>query len=260
MAHFTTTLFFLALTTSTSAFGYAVVIDPGHGGKDRGTVRHGMAEADIVLDIALKLENEIHQNDPEARTFLTRRTDRFISLEERGALARSSHADALLSLHVNSSPLSRAKGAEFYFQNQLPADEESMYLAARENGEEPREMNLEDSLAPIKAPLPKDHESKLVLEDLVRNARIERSSELVRSLLSSWKWLHKSKSNAVRQAPFFIISNVNMPSALIEIGFLTSAEDADRLRSETYRLDVAKTIYRGLVNFRKVVDSSEHAL
>jgi N-acetylmuramoyl-L-alanine amidase len=241
-------------------YAFTVVIDPGHGGKDRGTVRHGTAEANVVLDIALKLEQEIHTSDPSAKVILTRRSDRFISLEDRGFLARSSHADVLLSLHVNSSPLSRAKGAEFYFQNQLPADEESMYLAARENGEEPREMNLEDSLASVKAPLPKDHETRLVLEDLVRNARIERSSQLVRSLLSSWKWLHKSKSNSVRQAPFFIISNVNMPSALVEIGFLTNQEDAERLKSDEYRVDVAKTIYRGLVNFRKVVDSSDHAL
>lgn len=249
----------IILTTFCSlAFSWTVVVDPGHGGKDRGATRANEHEADLVLKVALELEKQL-EADNRFRVALTRRTDSFISLEDRGAFARNAKADLLISLHMNSSDQPKAYGAEFYFQNQLPPDEESMYLAARENSEETREMSLSESLARIPG-LPRDSEAQIILDDLVRNSRIRLSHKLVHSLISNWTGAaHRSKSNAVRQAPFYVISNVNMPSVLVELGFLSNETEAKLMRSPGHQKQIAQGLYRGLVNFCDFIDSHKNA-
>jgi N-acetylmuramoyl-L-alanine amidase len=235
-----------------------LLLDPGHGGKDRGTVHNSMEECDIVLKIALKLEERL-RGDPQFKVVMTRKTDHFVPLAARAGMARHVHADVLISLHLNSSTEKKAKGAEFYFQNQLPPDEQTMFLAAQENLEDITEMSIEESLGGVRG-VPPDKEVRLILDDLVHNDRVRKSSELVKSLIAQWRGGRKSLAYSVKQAPFHVISEVNMPSALVEIGFLTNAEEAQHLASNTFQTDIARGIYRGLVNFKEFIDSREHAL
>src|ERR1035437_6359211 len=109
-----------------------VMIDPGHGGRDHGAVKNGILEANITLKVGLKLF-DLLKKDRRFHVQLTRSNDDSISLYRRAQMAKSKKADVFLSVHVNSSPDLHAKGAEFYFQNQLPPDQESMFLAHREN-------------------------------------------------------------------------------------------------------------------------------
>jgi N-acetylmuramoyl-L-alanine amidase len=252
-------ILFFILVAGRGAFSRPLVLllDAGHGGKDRGAVHNQLEECDIVLNIALKLEQRLRHN-PHFKVVMTRKTDRFVPLPTRAAMARNVHADVLLSLHLNSSTEKKAKGAEFYFQNQLPPDEDSMFLAARENLEDQSEMSIDESLHEVQD-IPPDKEVRLILDDLVRNERVRTSSELVKALISEWRGQKKSLAYSVKQAPFHVISEVNMPSALVEIGFLTNAEEAERLGSGPYQDEVAQGIYRGLVNFKDFIDSRAHA-
>ena len=109
-----------------------VVIDPGHGGSDAGAVYGDAKESDIALKVSLQLK-KLLEKDRDFKVSLTREADFNLSLEERVQKAEKQKADIFLSLHANASNDQRAKGVEFYFQNNLPADEEAMYLANLEN-------------------------------------------------------------------------------------------------------------------------------
>src|SRR4051812_35220658 len=109
-----------------------VTIDPGHGGHDHGASRQGVYESDITLAVAKRL-TELLRKDKRFTTQLSRDNDQTVTLYRRAVNAKTRKSDVFLSIHVNSNPDTRARGAEFYFQNQLPPDEESMFLAHKEN-------------------------------------------------------------------------------------------------------------------------------
>ena len=254
------TLLFLGVFGSTTSFAkpLSILIDPGHGGRDRGAVHAGVAEADLVLQIGLKLETYIKE-DSHFLVNLTRRGDHFVGLDTRSALARNSKADLVLSLHVNSSPEPKAKGAEFYFQNQLPPDEEALFLAAKENQASeivgPPQLRS-DHLSPAAPP---NREVQVILEDLVHNQNIRKSAELARRLYLGWQGPRKAPGYSLRQAPFRVISTSGAPAVLVEIGYLTNTEDASELTQAEASQQIAQGLYRSLVNYREFIDTRPHA-
>ncbi|NJL25315.1 MAG: N-acetylmuramoyl-L-alanine amidase [Calothrix sp. SM1_5_4] len=226
-----------------------VMIDPGHGGRDDGTSRNRIREADITLSVARKLYSRL-KTDRRFRPLITRDSDLKMTLNERARAAKEQDAEIFLSIHVNSSPDARAKGAEFYFQNQLPPDEESMFLAHREN-------DLESGAAEFTYPFlektryPADVAT--IVTDLLDNDRILRSSRLSTALKQNWRGSRKSKTNSVRQAPFFVLSQMSAPSALVELGFLTNAEDFRLLTDPQAQEQMAEDLYRGLLQYRESI-------
>jgi N-acetylmuramoyl-L-alanine amidase len=172
-------------------------------------------------------------------------------------LAKTKKADLFLSIHVNSNPDSKAHGAEFYFQNQLPPDEESMFLAHRENSDDgaaghaiPYEF-LEKNSYPI--------EMTSIIGDLLDSDRILRSSQLSKALKSQWRGSKKSKSNSIRQAPFYVLSQMPAPSSLIELGFLTNPSDLSDLTNPVTQKRMAEDIYRGLIAYKESMDKTHPA-
>ncbi len=230
-----------------------VMVDPGHGGRDLGATHGGLRESDLALRISQLLAEHLRQ-DPDFKVTLTRTDDHYVSLTERVQMAQSTPADLFLSLHVNSSPDSRARGVEFYFRSQLPPDQEAMAQAARENANYLH--HLEGSQGPkshLKAH--KKNEVDLIVEDLVEQKRTRLSSELTRRLDRQWRGLRKqSKMNSLRQAPFRVITQPPMPSALVEVGFLTNSREAQLLKSPEYQAQVALSLYRGLRDFKELMD------
>ena len=226
-----------------SAAPLHVLIDAGHGGTDRGAVHNHLNEADITLNVALKLKAKL-QNDPRFKVSLTRDRDETVSLEDRSNKANHLKADVFLSIHVNSSPDTRARGVEFYFQNQLPPDEESMYLAAQENAQ-----SIDN---PEKAA--EKNELTTILDDLKNNHRIWASSQLAKSLLSKWELTKKSRAHSIRQAPFHVISNVDMSSTLVELGFISQRSEALKLARADQQDEMADKLYRGLLEYKEIVD------
>lgn len=235
---------------------FHVVIDAGHGGHDGGAKRDHIKESVIVLNIAMKLKSLLDKN-PKLKSTMTRHKDRFIPLSRRAHRANHTNADLYLSIHANASLDSRAKGLEVYFQNQLPPDEEAMYLANLEEQSEKKEdlrsQNLKLSSHGIDLnALPGD--GGLIVEDLLRADRIKKSSQISKEIYKNWKGTRKKKSYSIRQAPFYVVSNVNMPSVLVEVGFISNKKDQKLLRTKAYQNQIAQNLYTSILNFKESID------
>ncbi|MCB0384933.1 MAG: N-acetylmuramoyl-L-alanine amidase [Bdellovibrionales bacterium] len=245
----------LGLFLGAQAWGMKrIVIDPGHGGMDKGAVYHQLQEKVITLQVAKRLQKKLAAQG--WTVFLTRESDQHLSLSDRAQAARDFKGDLFLSIHINSSEDKRAQGMEVYFQNQLPPDEESMFQANRENENiNPRE-ELEWPLHPIPEASHLRGDLLNIIQDLQRSHRIQSSSMLAIHLTQAWQGKRKSTENTIRQAPFYVVSNVNMPSALVEIGFLSNEKEATQLRSDRYQNLVVEGIAKGLEGFKEMVDKA----
>lgn len=234
-----------------------VMVDAGHGGRDRGTTQASVHEAQIVLSVAEQLQTLLSQNR-QFRVIMTRTQDQTVSLNERSRLAKSHRADLFLSIHVNSSPDTKARGAEFYFQNQLPPNEESMYLAHQEEM-----LGTGDTKALAQYEFLQNSaytsEVNAILRDLLDGSRIQRSSELTRALRLQWRGSRKSQSGSIRQAPFHVLSQMPVPSALVELGFLTNAQDHAALIHPNTQKQMAQDLYRGLIAFKESLDKAHQS-
>ncbi len=245
---------------SHSAWALHVVLDPGHGGRDLGATRGDIREAELALKIAQMLADKLDAS-PQFRVTLTRNQDHFLSLDERVEIATQVNGDLFLSLHLNSSPDPRARGVEFYFRNQLPPDEEAMALAARENehylahvfGESAQSTS---SQAPQKGLQPRA-EVSLIIEDLIEQKRTRLSSELARRLDRHWQGGRKSRANTIRQAPFRVIAQAPMPSALVELGFISHPREAQQLTDRGFQKRLVEGLFRGLQDFKEVLDKDK---
>jgi N-acetylmuramoyl-L-alanine amidase len=221
-----------------------IVIDPGHGGHDTGTIGpHGLEEKDVCLDVALRLGKIIEQRLPGAQVIYTRRTDVFIPLQQRTAIANQANADLFVSIHANSSPDPGARGIETYYLN-FATSPEAMAVAARENAtSEETEHDLPD-----------------LLKKIARNDKIEESKELAEdiqgSLSDRLELVSRNERNrGVRKAPFVVLIGANMPSVLAEISFLSNPVDERMLRNPVQRERIAMGLYRGMATYLKSMNS-----
>ncbi len=187
---------------------------------------------------------------------MTRTTDKTISLQERVKMAEKAKADVFLSIHLNANKDPRAKGMELYFQNHLPPDEETLFLAASENQiVKPREdiASQEASDAPTKK-----NDVTAIVEDLERHHRMLSSHRLSVELLKAWNPTAQQphQTMAIRQAPFYVISKANIPSVLVELGFVTNPKEAEKLSNSTYQTEIAQKIYQGLLLYKENRDKT----
>jgi N-acetylmuramoyl-L-alanine amidase len=235
------------------AYGLTVVVDPGHGGRDDGAVREGLNEAAITLEVGKQLF-ALLKKDSRFKAYITRDENVFVSLPARAELAKTKKADVFISIHVNSSPDPKAHGAEFYFQNQLPPDEESMALAHKENsqgesgGSGPQYAFIENNRLPA--------DVSAIVGDLLDADRVLKSSQLSKALRTSWRGSRKSKNGSIRQAPFFVLSQMTPPSTLVELGFLTHPDDVADLTNSASQKRMAEDIYRGLISYKESMDKT----
>jgi N-acetylmuramoyl-L-alanine amidase len=215
-----------------------IVIDPGHGGRDPGTIAKGLSEAALTLDVALRLE-KLLQKELGVEVVLTRRTDVFIPLEERTAIANRQNADLFLSIHANSSRSAGAKGIETYFLS-FASSPEAEEVAARENSASEREMHqLPDIVKAITLnnKLDESHDlANMVQESLVTN--LKKSNGAVRS-------------RGVKKAPFVVLIGAQMPSVLAEIAFITNRQELQLLKTSAYKDKIAQALHAAVLRYRK---------
>jgi N-acetylmuramoyl-L-alanine amidase len=215
-----------------------VVIDPGHGGHDPGAKTKGLTEADLVLDVALRLEKLLSKQDG-FEVVLTRRVDTFVPLEERTAIANREGADLFLAIHANASTNSSARGIETYFLN-LTTNPDAEMVAARENAASSRSMSQ----------LPD------IVKAIALNNKIQESRDFASMIQSSLhSQLQKSdgtvRNLGVKQAPFMVLLGATMPSVLAEISFITNRQDAAMLKTEKYRQRIAEALYAGVLRYQQ---------
>jgi N-acetylmuramoyl-L-alanine amidase len=232
-----------------------VMVDPGHGGSDLGAARGSIKESEIVLKVARQLA-EMLAEDPRFKVSLTRNDDQKVSLPARTQMAEKLQAELFISIHLNSSPDSKARGFEIYFQNQLPADEDAMFLVSREHEEASGSAATASFDAKKGEPLSVKNDVKYILDDLARNERIQSSSDFSKVLIETLASRGRLQSgrHQIRQAPFQVVSNIRIPSVLVELGFITHPIEGPRLAQEDYQLELAKALYAGILKYKESVD------
>lgn len=215
-----------------------IVIDPGHGGHDPGAKVKGLTEADLVLDVALRLE-KLLRKQAGVEVVLTRRDDTFVPLEERTGIANRAAADLFLSIHANASPNAGARGVETYFLNFAPTPEAEA-IAARENAASARTMrNLPDIVRAI------------ALNDKIDESR-DFAANVQTALYDRLRKVNKDvRSLGVKQAPFMVLIGATMPSVLAEISFLTNEEEAALLKTDKYRDQIAQALFTGVMQYQQ---------
>jgi len=214
-----------------------IVIDPGHGGHDSGAKGKGVTEAELVLDVSLRLE-KLLVKVPGVEVLLTRRTDEFIPLPDRTAIANREGADLFLSVHANASPNPQAHGVETYFLN-FANNSSAAAVAARENAASTLAMGEMPDLVKAIALSNKVDESRDFATH-VQHAMAER-------LRPSNKTL---KDLGVKQAPFVVLIGATMPSVLAEISFVTNPQEAKLLKSSAYRQRIAESLFNAIRKYQ----------
>ena len=224
-----------------------VVIDPGHGGHDPGAMNGGLGEADLVLDVALRLE-KLLVKQPGVEVVMTRRSNVFVPLEERTGIANREGADLFLSIHANASEDDRARGIETYFLNFAP-NPAAEAIAARENAASARTMRQLPDI--VKA---------IALNNKIDESR-DFASLVQSSMLDRLKRANKSvKDLGVKQAPFMVLIGATMPSILAEISFLTNRQEATLLRGGAYRQQIAEALFNGVMRYQRSLKAAAQTI
>ncbi len=223
-------LFLLLVMQVANAEGFTVVIDAGHGGKDPGAVSANgkVHEKDITLNVALTVGESISKKYPEVKVLYTRKTDKFVGLNDRARIANKANADLFISIHVNAAENRSAKGAETYTLGIEEArTERNLEIAKRENGVILLEENHEKTYANFN---PNSPESYIIFEYM--------QSEFVKESIHIAQYVQENFANdanrhdrGVRQAGFLVLNATSMPSILVELGYISNAEEAKYLAS-----------------------------
>jgi len=215
-----------------------IAIDPGHGGYDTGTIGpHGLLEKNLCLDVALRLGQLIEQGISGAEVIYTRKDDRYVRLEDRTAIANRANADLFVSIHANSSDSREARGVETYSLS-LAAPQESTELATRENAL--AQSSFHDLPELIK---------KITLNEMMAESRLL-AVDIQNALSQSLQLVSPGEPNrGVKQAPFIVLTDANMPAVLSEISFVNNASDESLLLESAQRQRVAGGLYRGIAAF-----------
>lgn len=220
---------------------FTVVIDAGHGGKDPGAISANkkLYEKDVTLKVALMVGESIKKNHPEVKVLYTRKADVFVGLNDRARMANKANADLFISIHTNAAKNRTAKGAETYTLGiEEERTERNLEIAKRENGVIFLEDNHEKTYANFN---PNSPESYIIFEYM--------QSEFVKESIHMAQYVQEhlaSDANrhdrGVRQAGFLVLNATSMPSILVELGYISNAEDAKYLGSESGQKRMSRCI------------------
>ena len=221
-----------------------VAIDAGHGGEDPGALGPGnIVEKDVVMAISRELASMI-DNHPGYRAELVRSGDYFVSLQERPKLARDKRADFFISIHADAFRLPTVSGASVYaLSGKGATSERAKYVADRENRSDliggVGDLSLKD----------KDDQLANVLLDLSMNATMDTSLKAGKAVLAEIGAITKLHKKSVEQAGFAVLKSPDMPSLLIETGFISNAQEAKQLSSKSFQSKMARAIFNGIRSY-----------
>lgn len=211
-----------------------IVIDPGHGGRDPGTIGvNGAREKDVVLAIAKELARILETSGFSVA--MTREDDRFVPLGRRSEVANRIENALFISIHANANRSRRIRGMETYVLSQSKT-EEARLVASFENSS-------------IRFEVPDGQVGEdldLILVDLAQNAFLQESTEWAVALQSSAGQRLSVEDRGVRQAGFYVLYGVAMPSVLVEVGYLSNPTEAGRLSESSYQREVARSLEEGI--------------
>ena len=230
---------------------FIVIIDAGHGGKDPGTIgNHGILEKNVTLAIANDLKKLVNQQ-PDMKTVMTRHGNYYVGLRQRLMIARKAHGDIFIAIHADAFPHSSAEGASVFGLSLHGASSEAaLWLAKKENYSELDGIDLNTVSA-------EDTELRTVLIDLSQSATIGASLQLGQDVLKNIGEITTLHHDSVEQAPFMVLKSPDIPSILVETGFLSNPEEESRLKSKSYQEKIAHALMSGIMMyFHKTAPSS----
>jgi N-acetylmuramoyl-L-alanine amidase len=225
-----------------AAPAFVAVVDPGHGGEQAGAAGPGgIREKQLTLQIARRVAKRLERLG--ARVVLTRTADETVPLDQRAALANVQKADLFLSIHLNAMP-GRARasthGVETYFLSADATDASAKAVAARENADRlaGEEKDPDDPVAGI-------------LDSLGDAEALEESSRLAYAIHDRLVSRVRAEDRGVKQAPFYVLAGARMAAVLVEVGFLSHRQEAQRLTQPGYQEEVAAAIAEGISTWRR---------
>ena len=222
-----------------------VVIDPGHGGRDTGTIGPtGLREKDITLDVAKRLAKLIRER-MGSEVILTRTKDVSVPLGARTRLANQRKADLFLSIHVNSSRYHSVDGVETFYLN-FTRSRADLELAARENAGSDMSIHQLSSLV-----------QKIALDDKIQESRD--FAAVIQTAVHRLARRNNSRARdrGVKKAPFVVLIGAQMPSVLVELGFISNPAEERRMKKASYRQKLAEALYKGVYRYASSLRSEE---
>lgn len=241
--------FWVFAAVSLWARSFTIVIDAGHGGKDPGARGARAQEKAINLSVALKLGGLIEQQMPDVKVIYTRKTDRFVELDERAELANRNKADLFLSIHTNAVKRgSSVQGTETYALG-LARTDENLEVAMSENSAILLEENYQQRYEGFD---PNSSESYIIFE-FMQNKHLEQSVSLASEIQKAFKEA-KRTDRGVRQAGFLVLRKTSMPSVLVELGYISNRQEEAYLSSSEGQQALAKALYQAFVQYKRTYD------
>ncbi|MEI6651368.1 MAG: N-acetylmuramoyl-L-alanine amidase [Chlorobiaceae bacterium] len=229
-----------------------IVLDAGHGGKDPGAIGgNGTREKDVVLNIVHDLGTFIEQKWPDVRVIYTRKDDTFIPLHERGKIANRSAGKLFISVHCNASPNHTARGSEVYILGEHK-NKAALDVAMFENAVIRNEADYQQEYRDFT-------EEHLIMSSMAQNSFAKQSTTLAQDILKPVYRQPTNNSRAVRQAGFMVLWTPSMPSALVEVGYLSNTSEETILRDRQEQAKIAYGIFQGVEVYRKNYETSTMA-
>jgi len=240
-----------------------IVIDPGHGGHDPGCISadRKTQEKNIALDIAKRLSRKIEASLPGVKAVLTRSDDRFVTLSGRADIANDIGADLFISIHVNAQAKgTSANGYSIHCLGQSSVQGNDLFsknleLCKRENSV----ILLEDDYKTRYQGFDPSDPQSYILFSLMQNAHLEHSLMFAEDVANAMKGGPIARSRGVSQDPFWVLWRTTMPSVLVEVGFITNANDLSAMRTQEGRDKIAENLLKAVQTFKKRYDGSMSA-
>jgi N-acetylmuramoyl-L-alanine amidase len=226
-----------------------IMIDPGHGGRDPGTMGKTLKEKDVALKISLKLGKLIENNIPGVKVLYTRKDDKYVDLADRPMMANNQKADLFICVHANAVKGTNAYGTETYIIGPHRT-EAQLEVAQRENSV----MLLDENKERYEGFDPNSPES-YILFSLTQSSYQESSLNFAQKIESQFKNKAGRYSRGVRQAGFWVLWKSAMPSVLVETGFLTNPTEESYLGSAKGQDEIAAAIYRAFKDYKTQIES-----
>ncbi len=234
---------------------FKVVIDPGHGGRDPGTLGSYTKEKDVALQVALKTGEILKREIKGIEVIYTRKDDTYITLEKRPEIANTHNADLFVSIHANSLPAkttlarkNEIRGAEVYVMGSQNT-EKALEVAKRENSVILLEKNYESNYN-----FNPQSEESYILFNLTQSAYQDNSLTLASLIDNQLKNKAGRKSNGVKQSSLYVMWSTAMPSVLVEVGYLSNPIEEKELNNRNVQTYIASGIYRAIKEYKKIFD------
>lgn len=246
----------LLSTTIICAQGYSIkkiVIDAGHGGKDPGASGKRSKEKDIALKVALLTGKYIDDKLSDVEVFYTRKTDVYVDLLKRAQIAHEVDADLFISIHVDAVASKSVSGPSTYVLG-LHRTDDNLRVAQKENAVIKLEDNYEDKYEGFDPAKPESY----IIFNFVQDAYLKQSTDLANTIQTEFRTRAGRNDRGVHQSGFLVLRETSMPSVLVELGYITNANEESFLNTKKGQEYMASAIFRAVRDYKEDIENRNH--